>query len=90
MPYFQIMSSNVAAVVEAVLALAPDERAAVAHRALLSLDVDDAQSDQVEVDAAWRVEIASRVDDVLAGRVDLVDADEHYAQLQASLAARSA
>lgn len=84
------MTSDVAAVVEAVLALAPDERAAVAHRALLSLDSDDVVTDQAEVDAAWRVEIGSRVDGVLAGRVDLVDADEHYAQLRASLAARSA
>lgn len=75
---------------EAVLALAPDERAAVAHRALLSLDADDSGSDQTEVDEVWRAEINRRLDDVLGGRVSLVDADEHYARLRAKLAARPA
>ncbi|NQW73674.1 MAG: addiction module protein [Actinobacteria bacterium] len=84
------MAPEVSAVVEAVLALSPADRAAVAHQALLSLDSGDAAADQAEVDAEWRDVIGSRVDDVLAGQVDLVDADEHYARLRASLAARNA
>lgn len=44
--------------------------------------------DQPEVDAAWREEIGGRVDDVLDGRVELVDADEHYAQLRGGLESR--
>lgn len=89
-PYTRDMAPEVAAVIEAVLALAPEDRAAVAHQALLSLDADATETDQAEVDAAWRDEIERRVDDALAGRVELVDADEHYAQLRASLAARRA
>ena len=89
-PYTRDMAPEVAAVIEAVLALSPEDRAAVAHHALLSLDADDAVADQAQVDGAWREVIGSRIDDVLAGRVTLVDADEHYALLRASLAARSA
>lgn len=84
------MTSDVAAVVEAVLALSPEDRAVVARQALLSLDAGGAVADQSEVDAAWREVIGSRVDDVLTGQVDLVGADEHYARLRAKLPARPA
>lgn len=40
--------------------------------------------------AEWREEIGSRVDDVLAGRVELVDADETYRMLSAELASKRA
>ncbi len=43
---------------------------------------------EADVDAAWLVEIGSRLDDVLEGRVALVDADETYRLISAELAAR--
>lgn len=81
------MAPAVAEVERALLALAPDERAAVIERGLLSLDdVDD--TDQGEIDAAWLAEINRRVDGYGSGDTELVDADEHFEQLRAKLAAR--
>ncbi|GAA4832592.1 addiction module protein [Garicola koreensis] len=64
------------------LALDADERAVVANALLESLH-DAADTD--EVDAAWRAEATRRLAEVRAGAVELVDADEHYARLRASL-----
>jgi len=81
------MASDVAEVERALLALAPEDRAAVIERGLLSLDeVDDA--DQAEIDAAWLTEIDRRVDEYVSGNTNLVDVDEHFAQIRAKLAAR--
>jgi putative addiction module component (TIGR02574 family) len=66
------------------LALDADERAVVANALLESLH--DA-SDTGEVEAAWRAEATRRLADVRAGDVELVDADEHYDGLRASLKA---
>jgi hypothetical protein len=38
-----------------------------------------------EVDAAWRAKSVRRLAKVRAGSVELVDADDHYARLRASL-----
>ncbi len=43
--------------------------------------------DTVEVDAAWRAEASRRLTETRAGAVAVVDADEHYARLRASLTA---
>ncbi len=51
--------------------LAPDERAAVIHTGLLSLDGGSADASHDEINDAWRGEIGSRLDDVLQGRVEL-------------------
>lgn len=64
------------------LALDADQRAVVANLLLDSLH--DA-SDTDEVDAAWRAEATRRLAEVRAGAVELVDADEHYARLRASI-----
>lgn len=64
------------------LALDADERAVVANALLESLH-DAADTD--EVDAAWRAEATRRLAEVRAGADELVDADEHYARLRASL-----
>lgn len=40
-----------------------------------------------EVDATWRAEATRRLAEVREGAVELVDADEHYARLRASLTA---
>jgi len=81
------MAPEVAEVERALLALAPDERAAVIERGLLSLDDTD-DTDQADIDAAWLAEIDRRVDEYVGGDTKLVDADEHFAQLRAKLAAR--
>lgn len=44
-------------------------------------------ADTNEVDATWRAEATRRLTEVRAGAVELVDADEHYAGLRASLTA---
>ncbi|MDR1442531.1 MAG: addiction module protein [Bifidobacteriaceae bacterium] len=82
------MSMNVAEVEQALLALDQHDRAAVIHRGLRSLDADDANVDQAEVDAAWRTELHSRIDDIDSGKVELLDVNESHAQLRAELAAR--
>lgn len=61
-----------------------DERAVVANALLESLH--DA-GDTSDVDAGWRAEATRRLADVRAGKAELVDADEHYARLRASLTA---
>lgn len=65
------MAPEVAEVERALLALAPEERAAVIHAGLLSLDGGIADAPQDDIDDAWRGEIGNRLDDVLQGRVEL-------------------
>ena len=78
------MASDTATLIRDVLALDADQRAVVVSVLLESLhDTDDAG----EVDAAWRAEGTRRLDEVRAGAVEMVDADEHYARLRASLTA---
>lgn len=81
------MALEVVDVEQALLALAPAERAAVIERGLLSLDCAT-DADQVDVDVAWDEEVERRVSAYVAGEVILVDADAHYAQLRARLATR--
>jgi putative addiction module component (TIGR02574 family) len=70
-------------VYRAGLELDLDERTVVAHRLLASLEDEASPS---EIDAAWREEIGSRVDDVLNGRVELVTAEQSRARVKAVLA----
>lgn len=65
------MTSNVTEVERALLALAPEDRAAVIHAGLLSLDDDNSHTPQEELDSAWRAELDNRLEDVLHGRVEL-------------------
>lgn len=65
------MAPEVAEVEQARLALAPEERAAVIHTGLLSLDGGSAKASQDDVDDAWRGEIGNRLDAILQGRVEL-------------------
>lgn len=84
------MALEVAEVERALLALPPQERAAVIHQGLLSLDGagqdDTADADQAEVDAAWRAEFRRRIDEVESGAVTLVSGDESEARVRALLA----
>ncbi|GAB95289.1 hypothetical protein BJY21_003294 [Kineosphaera limosa] len=76
------MAMDPATLIRDGLALDADQRAVVANLLLDSLH--DA-SDTDEVDAAWRAEATRRLAEVRAGAVELVDADEHYARLRASI-----
>ena len=50
-----------------------DERAVLVHRLEDSLHPDQSST---AIAAAWRSEIGTRVEDILAGTVELVDAEE--------------
>jgi hypothetical protein len=76
------MTPNTATVIRDGLALDADRRAVVANTLLESLH---GAGDTSDVDAPWRAEAARRLAEVRAGAVELVDADEHYARLRASL-----
>ncbi len=71
---------------EAGLALPPSARKDVALRLLDSLEV----ADQESIDAAWTVEISTRVDDVLSGRVATIPGERVFAELAARWGARDA
>lgn len=86
-PYAWCMTPKLPDYIEAGYSLTPNERLEAARLLRLSVD-QDAESDPAEVDAAWRDEIGSRVDDILAGKVELVDADETYRMLSAELASK--
>lgn len=81
------MAQDVAAVEQALLALAPDQRAAVIRAGLLSLE-DTSPTPEGGIDEAWIAELRRRVDDVESGRVELVSHDETVSQARAELAAR--
>lgn len=77
------MASEVAEVERALLALAPEQRAAVIHAGLLSLDGAVSALPQDEVDAAWRDEISDRLEAVLDGKVTLGTFEETRAKFAA-------
>lgn len=85
--YTRCMTPRLADYIEAGYSLTPDERLQAARMLRLSVD-QDTDSDPAEVESAWRDEIGSRVDDILAGKVELVDADETYRMLSAELASK--
>lgn len=76
------MALETAILIREGLALDVDQRAVVANALLGSLHDS---GDMGEVDAAWQTEVTRRLTDIRSGAVQLVDADEHYAQLRASL-----
>ena len=78
------MTPDTATLIRDGLALDADQRAVVVGALLDSLHDADNTAD---VDAAWRAEATRRLADIRAGVVELVDADEHYARLRASLTA---
>lgn len=63
--------------------LSADEREIAA---LALQQIGDAE--QAEVDAAWHEEIDRRVDDILSGKVELVDGEETRRMARAMLAFR--
>jgi putative addiction module component (TIGR02574 family) len=79
------MTAEQSAAFEAAMALPPAEREDLAHRLLETVDAD---FDQDEIDAAWNVEVAKRVDDIRSGKVTMMTWDEMKAKLEADRVAR--
>ena len=68
------------------MALPPSVRKDVAMRLLESIEVDEQES----VDEAWTVEIGSRMDHILSGKLKTIPHDEVLALLAERRAARHA
>lgn len=77
------MTSELADYIEAGKQLSADERE-IAALALQQVE----PSEQAEIDAAWEEEIGRRVDDIVAGKVELVSGEQTLAMARARLAAR--
>jgi len=77
------VTRELAEVIAAGKALDADERE-IAALAIGRIDDDE----QAEVDEAWDDEIDSRIEDILTGKVELVDGEETRRMVRAELAAR--
>ena len=71
------MRSEARKILEHAMALSPDERAALAHELLASLDADSDTS----VDEAWAAEITERAERFRAGESKSVPWEEAKARL---------
>jgi putative addiction module component (TIGR02574 family) len=69
-----------------VLGLPTEERAALAHDLIASLDAEDADPN---AESLWAAEIERRAHEVADGKVALVDADEVHAEAARRLRARA-
>lgn len=78
------MSLSASEFYEAGLALPPSVRRDVAIRLLESVEVVDA------IEKAWTSELASRVDDLVSGRVAAVPGEQVFADIASRRAARDA
>ena len=61
-------------------ALPPEERARLAEELLASLDPHE-----IEVESAWDEELRRRIDEVERGAVQMVPADQAFAQVRRAL-----
>jgi len=77
------VTRELAEVIAAGKALDADERE-IAALAIGRIDDDE----QAEIDEAWGNEIDSRIEDILTGKVELVDGEETRRMVRAELAAR--
>lgn len=69
-------------VLDAAMALGPDQRADIAHKLLLSLEPADFDDD---ADQAWAAEIRRRLKAIREGRVVLRDWDEALADIRQAI-----
>jgi putative addiction module component (TIGR02574 family) len=67
-------------IIDAAMSLPPEVRAQIAEQLLDSLDPDRAQ-----VDAAWAVEIESRIQEIEEGRVELIPHEQVMEQARRRL-----
>lgn len=66
------MSDDSKTILEAALALPPDDRIEIAERLMFSLD----EVHQREIEEAWNSEIQRRMDEVDRGEVAMIPVDE--------------
>jgi putative addiction module component (TIGR02574 family) len=66
------------------LDLPPSDRAALAHRLIVSLD-DSPDEDPTEVELAWEQEIQRRVEEYRRGEVQTISSAEVFAKARALL-----
>ena len=59
------------------------ERAELAYEMLESIEEDELDDDPAEVEASWAEEIKRRVDDLDAGRVELIPSEAVFAKARA-------
>ena len=74
-----------AEVIRAAMELSPTEREEIAQTLLESID---GGVDQAEVDAAWKTEISSRIDEIRSGKVKGLTREELKGFLDERRAAR--
>ena len=79
------MSHEIDGLIKDVLALDADQRAIVANAIFDSFDEDQVDND---VDDEWVAVATQRLEEMRSGAVELIDADEHYSRLRASLEQR--
>jgi putative addiction module component (TIGR02574 family) len=79
------MNARTKKLLEEVLELPASERALLVAEVDASLDGEDTPE---EVGKAWDAELERRIDDVVAGRVKTLDADEVLADLTAKYPSR--
>ena len=80
------MSTAAKDIVEAALKLDPEVRAEVAEEILESL----ADSSYGELSPAWEKELDRRAQEIEEGRVELIPAEQVFAEIEASLRTRRA
>ncbi len=80
------MTREARELLERVLQLPIDERAALAARIIEPLGVQQAVNDSVEVTRAWREELLRRYDDMVTGRDPGVAADDALSELRRAMA----
>ncbi len=71
-------------ILEALHELPAEDRARIAKEAVRSLGEDVAEEG---VEEAWRAEIEKRIEDVVQGRVELLDGPKVFEELRAELRA---
>ncbi|MFZ0732595.1 MAG: addiction module protein [Candidatus Sulfotelmatobacter sp.] len=76
------MTEEASAILKKALSLPPEARAAIADSLLESLEASPTDED---VEAAWAEEIKRRIDDIDAGKVQLIPYEEVRRRLLARL-----
>jgi len=74
------MRASIDEIESEVLGLPPADRARLAQRLLESLD--DSAEDPAEAERAWEEEIVRRVAELEAGKVELIPAEQVFAELR--------
>lgn len=80
------MSTLLEELVQRALRLSPEERGQLIHRLIVSLEGEPEDTPEA-IAQTWDEEIARRVADIDAGRVQLIPGDEVLARIRAKISA---